>query len=215
MTGFKCGLFAAASLLFAAHAATVPDISGPWIIASPQHKLTQTDGTPAPLLPGQVRITKDDPAQRCLPPGVPRLMTQNAPFNFVQGQTMYGMMFQWNHLNRIIHLIPAHTDTIGPMYSGQSIGHWEGDTLVVDTNSFNDITWLDDSGLPHSDQLHTIEKFHLTAGGNQLVDDITIDDPKTYSKNWQAKLVFKKTPGTVITEDYCLGRLNENKLEIK
>jgi len=213
MASLKLGLIAAVSLLFAAHAA-VPDIYGPWIIASPHGKLTPLDGGEPPLLPGKNRGTGADPSQSCLPPGVPRLMLQNYPFSIVQGQTMYAMLFEWNHLNRIIHFIPAHTDTIGPMYAGQSIGHWEGDTLVVDTNSYNDTTWLDDSGLPHSDQLHTIERLTLLDGGAKLADVVTIDDPATYAKTWQTKLVFKKTPGTIITEDYCLGRLNKDKLKV-
>jgi len=84
---------------------------------------------------------------------------------------------------------------------GNSIGHWEGDTLVVDTVNFNDRTWIDRIGHPHSDQLHAIERFRRTAP-DHLVDDITIDDPKAYTKPWTAHLEFKLRPWK-LTEQFC------------
>jgi len=223
--GLAFAFAGAISLAASAHAAT-PDISGPWIIAQPHEVLKTTDGRAPPLLPAAaatyaatkaaVSTPKDnDPDLRCLPPGVPRLMLQSFPFNIVQGKTMYAMMFEWNHLNRIIHLVADHSDTIGPLYLGQSIGHWEGNSLVVDTNSYNDTTWLDDSGLPHSDQLHTVEHMKLAGGGTELIDTITIDDPQTFAKPWQTVMVFRKDPGAIIKEDYCLGRLGRDNLVVK
>jgi len=98
---------------------------------------------------------------------------------------------------------------------GKSIGRWEGNTLVVDTNSYNDATWLDDSGLPHSDELHTVERLKLARGGTELIDTITIDDPQTFAKPWQTVMVFRKDPGAIIKEDYCLGRLGRDNLVVK
>jgi len=204
-------------LAISGHAsAATPDISGPWVIAQPKGALRVDGGGAPPLLPAaKTQEAKTDPMAGCLPPGVPRLLLQNYPFNIIQGQTMYAMMFEWNHLNRIIHLVPSHSDTIGPLYLGQSIGHWEGDTLVVDTNSFNATTWLDDTGLPHSDGLHTIERIRIIDGGKELADLVTIDDPESFTKTWQTELLFKKDPGAIIKEDYCLGRVGKNKLVVK
>jgi len=207
-------------------AGAVPDISGPWTIYQPQGALRTSHGEAPPLLPAAAATyaanraargsAKDsDPDLRCLPPGVPRLFLQRFPFNIVQGKTMYAMMFEWNHLPRVIYFIPSHTETIGPLYLGQAIGHWEGDTLVVDTNSFNDTTWLDDTGLPHSEDLHTIERIKLTDGGHELADTVTIDDPTDYAKTWTTRLLFKKDPGVIIKEDYCLGRVGKAELTVK
>lgn len=201
-----------------ARAAAVPDISGPWLITGNTHALTNADGGPIPLLPAaQAQMEKNaavfgkkgDPDDRCLPPGPTRTFMQAGfPFSIVQGSTMYGVMFQWNHLPRIIYMNQPHFESIGPEYFGQSIGHWEGKTLVVDTNGFNDATWLDDAGLPHSDQLTTTEHISLKDGGKMLEDRFTITDPATFSKPWDTVLDFKKAPpGTIVKEDYCLGRL--------
>src|ERR1700747_2136047 len=86
-----------------------------------------------------------------------------------------------------------HDTSLGPLWMGNSIGHWEGDTLVVDTVNFNDRTWLDRIGHPHSDQLDASGGFGRTAH-DHLVDDITIDDPKAYTKPWTARLEFKLRP---------------------
>lgn len=199
------------------------DFSGPWQIRSAGRALTTIEGRAPPLLPaaqetyrtnqaGKKTNPHVDPLDACLPPGVPRLMTVAMPFNIVAGRRTIAMMFQWNHLTRLIYMDRAHFDTIGPIYLGQSVGHWQGNVLVVDTNSFNDETWLDDSGLPHSTELHTVERWQLISGGRELEDRITIEDPKMYSQAWTARLVFTRKPAAMITEDYCLGRTGQGKM---
>jgi hypothetical protein len=197
--------------------AAVPDISGPWRIKVPITTLTAADGSQPPLRPdaqalheknrAAKQISPDaDPLNRCLPPGVPRLMAQPSPFKIIQGKRIYGMIFEWNHLNRAVYLEPAHGETIGPLYLGDSIGRWDGETFVVDTTSYNDLTWLDETGLPHSDDLHTVERLRLVNGGQTLEVRITIEDSKTFSRPWEAVLTFERAPGVLIKEDYCLGR---------
>lgn len=197
--------------------AATPDLSGPWQIKSPKQALLTIEGKAPPLLPtaqatyqanivGKKSNAQVDPVAACLPPGVPRLMTQSMPFNIVQGLRTYAMMFEWNHLTRLIYMDRGHFKPIGPIYLGQSIGHWEGNVLVIDTNSFNDETWLDDTGLPHSTALHITERIQLINGGRELEDRITFEDAKTFSAPWTAKLVFAKKDGVLIKEDYCLGR---------
>ncbi len=78
---------------------------------------------------------------------------------------------------------------------GDSIGRWEGDTLVVDVIGFNDKTWLDRMGHPHSDALHLVERLQR-ASPDRLDIDMTIDDPKAYSKTWTARRTFRLRPGT-------------------
>jgi len=126
---------------------------------------------------------KDDPEGYCLPSGVPR--TNPYPYKIVQTPTLVLIMYEGNiHSYRQVFLDKkTHSDDLDPSWFGESIGHWEGDTLVVDTTGMNDRTWLDGNGHPHSDALHVIERYSRPEMG-RLVIDITIDDPKAYTKPW-------------------------------
>jgi hypothetical protein len=138
----------------------------------------------------------------CFPPGVPRVYMHPFPFQFIQTPGEVVMLFEVDSLRREIYTDgkPRDPDLV-PLWMGSSIGRWEGDTLVVDTVNFNDRTWIDRVGHPHSDQLHVIERFRRTAH-DHLVDDITIDDPKAYTKPWTARLEFKLRPWK-LTEQFC------------
>jgi hypothetical protein len=124
------------------------------------------------------------------------------------------MMLQWNHLPRIIYLNRDHFENIGPEYLGQSVARWEGTVLVIDTTGYNDRTWLDDSGLPHSDALHTTEHVRLRSA-DRLEDIIDFDDPMVFSAPWSAHLIFRKVPGATIKEDYCLGRIGRGQTVVR
>ena len=98
----------------------------------------------------------DDPVlKQCLPPGTPRIYLQPFPFQIVQTPKEILMLFEYDHTIRQIFVDGrAHPEDVTPTYMGHSIGKWDGDALVVDTVGFNDKTWLDRDGHPHSDQLH-------------------------------------------------------------
>jgi hypothetical protein len=96
----------------------------------------------------------------------------------------------------------AHDTSLGPLWMGDSIGHWEGDTLVADTVNFNDKTWLDRMGHPHSDQLHVVERIRRV-DHDHLVDEITVEDPKAYTKTWTARLPYVLKPKWTIAEAFC------------
>ena len=146
--------------------------------------------------------TNDPVLRHCDPPGVPRVYMHPFPFQFIQTTGEIVMLFEVDSLRREIYTDGKPRDPeLVPLWMGSSIGHWEGDTLVVDTTSFNDKTWLDRIGHPHSDQLHVIERFRRTAH-DHLVDDITIDDPKAYTKPWTARLEFKLRDWK-LTEQFC------------
>jgi hypothetical protein len=85
---------------------------------------------------------------------------------------------------------------------GHAIGHWEGDTLVVDTVGFNDKTWLDRVGHPHSEALHVVERFRRV-DQNSLQDDITIEDPKAYTRPWTIHRMFKSMQQWGQLESIC------------
>src|SRR6202162_4744578 len=158
--------------------------------------------------------TNDPVLRRCYPPGVPRVYMHPFPFQFIQTPGEVVMLFEVDSLRREIYTDgQPHDAALLPLWMGNSIGHWEGDTLVVDTVNFNDKTWLDRIGHPHSDQLHVVERFRRTAH-DHLVDDITIDDPKAYTKPWTARLEFKLRPWK-LTEQFCEDGENFMVLEKK
>lgn len=125
-----------------------------------------------------------DPLGKCYMPGTPRLMYINQPFQFVETSTGIAILSQFAHVVRNIHMERAdHLKDID-FWMGDSVGHWEGDTLVVDNADFNDKTWLDSVGNYHSDALHVVERFTRT-GPDTLTYEATIEDPKVFSKPWK------------------------------
>jgi hypothetical protein len=113
------------------------------------------------------------------------------------------MLFEFDHFFRTIYTDGRdHPKDLDPTWMGNAVGHWEGDTLVVDTVGFNDKTWIDRAGHPHSDQLHVIERIRRT-DHDTLQDDITIDDPKAYTKPWTTRKMFKLHADWELLEDIC------------
>jgi ABC-type Na+ transport system ATPase subunit NatA len=135
--------------------------------------------------------SKYDPEGYCLPPGGPRMMATPYPMEIIQlpEQKRIIMTFEGaTHIWREIYMDgrPHPTgDALNPTYLGHSVGKWEGDTLVVDVVGFNEQTWIDYSGHPHTDLLHVTEKF-TRRSKNVLHYEATIDDPGAYTKPWTA-----------------------------
>ena len=192
------------------------DLSGPWEIQSPVTALRTQDGGVPPLTDEGKKLylanqanPDTDPMMDCLPPGIPRtLMQQGFPFSIVLGKSIGAMFIEWNHLPRPIYLDREHFENIGPTYLGQSIGHWENNTLVIHTNGFNEMTWLDSSGLPHSGELEVVERLSLL-NENTLQAEFTITDSVVFSEPWTTVVRFDKRPGYIVKEDYCLGRTGQ------
>ena len=136
----------------------------------------------------------DDTTLKCYPPGVPRIYLFNFPMEIfvVPGRVLI--------VHECGYYIPPDLDRRAsasrdpnPSGMGDSIGKWEGDTLVVDTVGFNDKTWIDQVGHPHSEALHLIERFHRIAP-DMLQIDFSFDDPKAYTKTWTGSKQFKSRP---------------------
>jgi len=146
--------------------------------------------------------TNDPVLHGCLPPGVPRVYVHPFPFQFIQTPDEIVILFEVDSLRREIYMNGAtHDPGLVPLWMGDSIGHWEGDTLVVDAVNFNTKTWLDRVGHPHSDALHVVERFKKI-DHDHLVDDITIEDPKAYTRPWTAHMKFRLRPWK-LTEQFC------------
>jgi hypothetical protein len=129
----------------------------------------------------RANLSKDDPEGHCLPAGVPRISP--FPYKIVQTPTLVVILDEGNiHSYRQLFLDGrGHPKNPDPLWMGDSIAQWDGDTLVVDTVGFNDKTWLNGQGVPHSDALHVIERFRRPDLGH-LEIEITLEDPKAFTK---------------------------------
>ncbi len=168
----------------------------------------------APLTPAYQKVQQErrearagweEGAEVCDWPGMPKVMTYPYPFEILHTPGRITMIFEAESqvrrifLDRSEHLPPEELD---PSYNGDSIGHWEGDTLVVDTIGFNDHTELS-GGIPHSDQLHIVERFHyLDADTMQL--DMALNDPLAFTRPIELKLIYARRPTWRIREYNCL-----------
>ena len=144
-----------------------------------------------------------DPVFQCFPPGVPRIYLYNFPVQIVQIPGQVLMLFEYDHFVRRIYTDGRpHDKEQGPLWMGDSIGKWEGDTLVVDTVNFNDKTLIDRVGRPHSDSLHLVERIRRIDPASMEID-FTVDDPKSYAKPWGTKLIFVLKPDWKMMEQVC------------
>jgi hypothetical protein len=198
-----------------------PFIGGVWLVEKPQAALKMLDGKAPPLKPEAAALyskrrqasaggkNADDPVAQCLPDGVPRLLSAPQPIYIFQKPKQVTVMYQANHQARLVYLdepVPTGDDAPDPTYNGTSVGHWQGNALIVETVGFNDKTWLDNSGLPHSDELSVAERYELVSP-ERLRVTLTITDPKTFTAPWQMQLDYKRQPGVRMKEDPCAEKL--------
>ncbi|HEX4278889.1 MAG TPA: hypothetical protein VHZ74_26220 [Bryobacteraceae bacterium] len=124
----------------------------------------------------------EDPVVKCQMPGVPRLAYVPYPFQIVESanQPVIAFLSQYVHTIRNINMGGEHLDGLD-LWMGDSRGHWDGDTLVIDVADFNDMTWFDEAGSQHSDALHVVERFTRT-GPTTISYEATIEDPKVLTK---------------------------------
>lgn len=138
-------------------------------------------------------LDERDPVWYCFPPGATRIMIQPFPFEIVQTPNVVYILFEYDHsIRRIYTDGREHPEGYPFGWMGHSIGRWDGDTLVVDTVGFNDRTWLDRAGTPHSDALHVVERFRRVVG-DTLEIEFLFDDPKAFTKSWGGKTVYRST----------------------
>jgi hypothetical protein len=127
-----------------------------------------------------------DPEIKCYQPGVPRATYMPYPFQIVQTPTHTLITYEYASASRVINIVnidPSPVDT----WMGHSVGHWEGDTLVVDVSSFNDQTWFDRAGNFHSDNLRVTERY-TPISRDALMYEATIEDPKVFTAPWKIVL---------------------------
>jgi hypothetical protein len=201
-----------------------PSLSGLWVrVRNPRERVTVLAMGPnledfmrpgekiPPLLPAAEALHRqrmanfmaDRPSAHCLPHGIPDQWLIRNPAKIVQDPGLTMILYEQNtHYRQIFTDGRPHPPATNPAWLGYSIGRWEGDWFVVDTRGFNDKSWIDDSGRPHTEALHTIERFRRHDFGRMDLE-ITIDDPQAYLKPWSFPLQFEFLPDTDIIEDVC------------
>jgi len=201
-----------------------PDLSGIWVTSEQQSTYPPwqshfmdlaVDLKPeeAPFQPWakalsqqrQDNLHKDDPLARCMPPGVPRINTI-APFKIVQTGQLIVVLYETSANSAFRQIFtdgrPLPKDP-QPAWLGYSTGTWEGNVLKVDTIGFNDRGWIDTAiGHPQTEALHVIERFRRSDFGHMEIA-VTIDDPKAYTKPWNANLKVRLMPDTELMEMTC------------
>ena len=152
----------------------------------------------------------EDPFANCLPQGVPRVSASPPPWKVIQKPDVIVILYESANTWRQVFLDGRELGKdFPPTFLGYSTGKWEGETLVVDTRGFNGKTWLDQTGKPTSDALHVTERFRRTDFGHMEIQ-ITIDDPKVYTKPWTVKETVRLVPNTDVIENAC-----ENNLDLQ
>lgn len=200
-------------------AAASPDVSGVWWATTYSPKIQPVGGGEIPYnAAGKAAYDKNiaalksgeliDAARRfCVPDGVPRLLASPYPFEIIHTPGQTTIIHEINHAIRVVAMdkpMPKDEELIPyPYYDGHSVAHWEGDTLVLETAGFNDKTFLDATGAPHSDTMKTVERIRKT-GASQLEDVVSVHDPDMFTRDWSARFVYTQR-NDIRLQDYVCG----------
>ncbi len=160
----------------------------------------------AKIVEGNRRGTPgNDPNAGCLPPGMPRMMAGGFPVEFIVQPQRVIVLFEYESQRRIIYTDGRkHTpaDELDPTFTGESIGRWEGDTLVVDTIGLRSEPTFDATGAMHSDALHLVERIRRV-DKDHIKDRMTIEDPKAFTKPWEVTRILTFRPDFHLMDYYC------------
>ncbi len=195
--------------------ATQPDISGLWVVTgamyfAPDRALPKLQGEYQALYDKRTQAFKagiaiDDTTADCLPAGLPHLFIVPYPFEILQTPGRVTFLYEYDSAVRRVALgvaAPAQPDADTASYNGDSYGHWEGDTLVIETVNIRGDTQLDFSGVPHSEALRVTERLHRK-DATTLEDRITLTDPKAYAEPFTVTRLYRTRPKWKISEYVC------------
>ncbi len=196
------------------------DISGVWWTSSYSPEIELIDGAKLPLNDDararqaenraalQADPLSDEARKFCTPDGVPRILASPYPFEILQTPGFVTIIYELNRVVRRIALdAPMPDDNTllyFPYYSGHSVGHWEGDTLIIQSAGYNGKTFIDATGVPHSNQLRTIERMRKLEDG-RLEVEITSSDPENFTAEFGARYVYDLHQDVRI-EEYTCGK---------
>jgi hypothetical protein len=157
----------------------------------------------------QAHWLERDPEIKCYLPGVPRATYMPYPFQIVQSATAIFFSYEYAGAVRNIYLTDPGPPPVDS-WMGQSVGHWEGETLVVDVTGFNDQTWFDRAGDFHSDKLHVVERYTPTSP-DHLLYEATIEDPEVFTRPWSISMPLYRRiePGMQLLDFKCVEFVEE------
>jgi hypothetical protein len=197
------------------------DLNGHWVNFGIKHLAGPEAGVPAPLKPKYMAklekrmrdtnsgIPEGDASTQCFPHGTPRAIESPYPVEVIMSPAAHGapaqvtILMETLHNIRRIYLTDKHFDNMGESFLGESIAHWDGDTLVVDTKKLNTRTFLDDEGSTHSTQEHVVEHIHKSADGTKLEVLSTVTDPVTLYHPYTTRTVLHWRPDIRNQEFIC------------
>ncbi|MEQ1949035.1 MAG: hypothetical protein ABL995_17720 [Bryobacteraceae bacterium] len=188
------------------------DLSGIWQVDDNHLQFNMmADGPQVALTPAAEAIykmrlagaAKDRPSGKCMPHGIPDAMIVPSPFKFLHTSGLTLILYEeFVDFRQIFTDGRALPKAPEPAWFGYSVGRWAGDSFVIETSGFNDKSWLDDDGHPHSEALKTTERFRRS-DYRHMTMEITIDDPKSYARPWGATFRFHLLPDTEFIEYVC------------
>ena len=144
----------------------------------------------------------EDPETKCFLPGVPRATYMPYPFQIVQTPTHIAILYEYVHAQRNVFMNSQHLQGPIDWFMGDSRGHWEGDTLVVDVTDLGDQTWFDRAGNFHSDALHVVERY-APAGPDHIQYDVIVEDSKVFTRPWKMSMpLYRRKEPNVRTLEY-------------
>jgi hypothetical protein len=143
-------------------------------------------------------------------------MTLPAPIQILQQPEKLVLLYQRDHQVRHITMNTHHSDHLTPSWYGESVGHYEGDVLVIDTVGMNAKTPVDIFGTPHSEALHVVERLRLINNGRQMEVVFTVDDPNSFTSEWSGRILYNRSNVMSLEEEVCAenDRLPEGVYEI-
>ena len=191
-----------------------PDLSGLWRLNGLGHVFNILGNQPVEMLPWardvyakrSIGFAADSPDSNCLPPGPTAGLFGMAPVKFIQTKNLLVILYEEAPPRQVfLDGRPLPKDP-NPTWMGYSVGRWDGDTLVIETAGYNDRTWLDLTGHPHTEALRVIERFRRVDTGRMQLE-MTFDDPKTYTRPWTISVAVQLVPDSELLEFVC----NENE----
>lgn len=160
---------------------------------------------------------KDEARRLCVPDGLPRILGNPYPFQLIQTPGRVTFVYELNHVIRPIPLDKPQQSAdeleVAPYYSGHSVAHWSGETLVIELAGFNEKTFLDATGAPHSDAMTMVEQVRKV-DDKTLEDVITVTDATMFTKPWSARFAYDLHP-EIRLEDYVCGEKHRDISMVK
>ena len=197
-------------------------VAGTWLADRFPERLLTADRKPPPLTDKGAQLYRANLADRkseqpqfdrtrwCAGPGVPRIMFMPYPFQIIVNPKLVGFVYGWYRWHRVVDMSGQPADPVLPQPMGYPVGHWDGDSLVIDSNGLTSDTILDASGLPHSDDMQLSERIEPLSR-DRLRIRFRITDPAIYSRPWETEMTYHRLKRVEVADDICPDRIERGE----